>query len=169
MLAGYTNLEVGLFNCVQVVQGSFDTVFKKMFRPRLGETKRIDAAVSIGGPAYASLGLDADFDAAVAAMRHCLKIRNQYAHWVFWDDYSGKLAFANLEDLAKLTTPVNDLLALGVFHINAALVGEQEAFFDYVDRYLSWVNHEGRSKAGRIRNNPYPYKPAPLPFPPLRL
>jgi hypothetical protein len=167
MLAGYTNLEVGLFNCVHVAQGNFDIVFKAMFKLR-GETKRIDAAVSMGGPAYASFGLDADFDAAVKAMRHCLTIRNQYAHWVFWDDNSGELAFANLEDLAALKTPVNGLQALGVFHVNAALVEEQEAFFDYVDRYLSWVNHEWRYKAGRIRNNPYPNKPAPLPPPPLR-
>jgi hypothetical protein len=70
--------------------------------------------------------------------------------------------------LAALKTPVNGLQALGVFHVNAALVEEQEAFFDYVDRYLSWVNHEWRYKAGRFRNNPYPNKPAPLPPPPLR-
>jgi hypothetical protein len=165
MLTGYTNLEVGLFHCVEVALSNFDTVFKKMFGQR-SETRRIDTAASMGGPAYALLGLDADFAAAVEAMRHCLTIRNQYAHWVFWNDNSGELAFANLEDLAVLTTPVNDLMALGVFHVNAALVEEQEAFFDYVDRYLLWVNYEGRYRAGRMKAL-FPNKPTPLPVPPL--
>jgi hypothetical protein len=43
LLAGYSNIEIGLMHCVQVATGDFDTVLKKMFRPR-GETKRIDTA-----------------------------------------------------------------------------------------------------------------------------
>ena len=111
MLAGYSNLEVGLFHCVKITIRDFNTAFKAMFSVR-GETRRIDAAERLGLPAYVPHSLDTDFLAAVAAMRHCLLIRNQYAHWTFWDDHSGALAFANLEDLARSTTPVSDLGAL---------------------------------------------------------
>ena len=41
LLAGYTTLEVGLMNCVQVVRDDFDAVLKAMFRAR-SETSRID-------------------------------------------------------------------------------------------------------------------------------
>jgi hypothetical protein len=47
LLAGYTNLEVGLMHCVQVVRDDFDAVLKAMFRPR-GETSRIDIADALG-------------------------------------------------------------------------------------------------------------------------
>lgn len=164
MLAGYSNLEVGL---LQVAIRDFDTAFKAMFSVR-GETRRIDAAERLGLPAYVPHSLDTDFLAAVAALRHCLLIRNQYAHWTFWDDHSGALAFANLEDLGRSTTPVSDLGALGVFHINSALVQEQETLFVYVDRYLAWVNYEGRFLSGLI-NRRLGNKPSPLPFPALRL
>jgi hypothetical protein len=35
LLAEYTNLEVGLMNCVQVVRLDFDAVLKTMFRARV--------------------------------------------------------------------------------------------------------------------------------------
>ena len=46
LLAGYTTLEAGLFNCVQVALGDFDGVFKAMFTqrgatPRIGGHRRI--------------------------------------------------------------------------------------------------------------------------------
>ena len=47
LLAGYTNLEVGLMNCVQVVRLDFDTVLKAIFRAR-GETARIDITTRFG-------------------------------------------------------------------------------------------------------------------------
>jgi hypothetical protein len=48
LLAGYTDLEVGLLNCIQVVRAfEFDTVLKAMFRVR-GETNRIKIADALG-------------------------------------------------------------------------------------------------------------------------
>jgi hypothetical protein len=44
LLAGYSNLEIGLMHCVQMAQGNdFDTVLKRMFERR-GETRRINEA-----------------------------------------------------------------------------------------------------------------------------
>ncbi len=42
LLAGYSNIEVGLLHCVQMARGGdLDIVLKKMFRFR-GETRRIN-------------------------------------------------------------------------------------------------------------------------------
>jgi hypothetical protein len=101
LLAGYTNLEIGLLNCVQVATSDFDATLKAMFRIR-GETERVLKAEKLGEPAYKTIKLDSAFRAAVGSIRHCLKIRNQYAHCVWWDDFSGQLAFANIEEVAWL-------------------------------------------------------------------
>jgi hypothetical protein len=149
-------------HCVQVALNDFDGVLKAMFRRR-SERYRIGEGERLGSPPYTSLGLQVEFQAAITAMRHCLTIRNQYAHWIWWDDYSGRLAFANIEDIAKITTPVNDLSLLNPHHVDATLLAEQEAYFVYVDHALAWVNHEGRAKRGLIARG-LPNKPAqPLP------
>src|SRR5664280_1478065 len=108
LLTGYANLEVGLFNCVQVAIADFDKALKSMFGKR-GESRRITNGEKLALASYAAVGLRRDFQAAVAAMRHCLDIRNQYAHWVWWNDRSGKLAFANLEDEANRKAKIKDL------------------------------------------------------------
>jgi hypothetical protein len=108
LLTGYTNLEVGLMHCVQIVRDDFDTVLKAMFRAR-GESARVDIADAFGRHFYDALGLGTEFAMGIAATRHCLKIRNQYSHCAWWDDRSGNLAFANLEDIAKGNAFLTDL------------------------------------------------------------
>ena len=167
LLAGYSSLEVGLMNCVQVALGDFDTVLKAMYGHR-SESRRISEGERLGLPPYAALGLDAEFQAAVAAMRHCLAIRNQYAHGIWWDDNSGQLAIANMEDISRITTRVNDLAQLNPSHVDSALLDEQEAYFVFVDRALAWVNYEGRFKAGKITRG-LPSRPVPPTPPALKL
>jgi hypothetical protein len=168
LLAGYSNIEVGLLHCVQMAcGGDLDTVLKKMFRIR-GEMRRIDEAEKLGHLGYQRLGLAGDFQKAIRVVRYCLKIRNQYAHWVWWDDHSGKLAFANLEDLAKRRRPVRDLGKLRAFHVDATLLDAQEAYFVYADEYLAWINYEGRFRVGNLRSNPL-LKPQPVRPPKQRL
>src|SRR5215467_1486180 len=120
-----------------------------MFGTR-GESKRITVAERLGLPEYQRLNLADDFKKALRVMRWCLKIRNQYAHWVWWDDYSGKLAFANLEELAARKRPVRNLTKLRAHHVDAALLGQQEAYFVYADELLRWVNFEGSGRSGRL-------------------
>ena len=108
LVAGYSKLEIGLMNCVHVALGDFNRVFKAMFKER-GETKRIDQAENLGREVYEALGLHVDFLTAIKAMRHCLTIRSQYAHWIWWDDKSGQLAFANAEDIAKVKEAIDNL------------------------------------------------------------
>ena len=73
LLAGYSNIEVGLMHCVAVTR-DLDTALKAMFLKR-GETKRISAAEKLGHPEYVRLRLAADFQKAVGVVRYCLKIR----------------------------------------------------------------------------------------------
>ena len=157
LLAGYTILEIGLLNCVQMGVGDFDTVLKGLFRIR-GEARRINVGAAFGRAAYQGLSLEAEFDEAIAAMRHCRLIRNQYAHCNWWDDNSGSLAFANLEDAAKDKALVPDLLDLLPKHVDVPLLQSQEAFYRYADDLLAYVNYEGRTRAGKPS--------APVPKPP---
>ena len=153
LLLGYSNLEIGLMNCVQMAcGGNLNIVIKAMFVAR-GETKRITQAETLGQPHFAHHHLSPNSQHAIAIIRRCLQIRNQYAHWVLWDDNSGKLAFANLESLARLKGKVNDLRKLRTFHVDAIVLAEQEAYFVYCDRYTSWLNYEIRFRAKKLTQN----------------
>jgi hypothetical protein len=160
LLAGYTTLEVGLMNCVQVVRDDFDAVLKVMFRAR-GETSRIDIADALGRHFYHDRRLGTEFEMGVSAVKHCRKIRNQYAHCVWYDDKSGKLAFVNLEEIAKDNTRLKDLSSLTILHVDVPLLEAQEQYFVYADEILAWTNHEGRLKDGKIRTNPLQKPPPP--------
>jgi hypothetical protein len=167
LLCDYTNLEIGLMNCIQVANGDFDKTLKTMFRRR-GETDRIVRSAELGEPIYKSLKLDSEFRSAIGALMHCIKIRNQYSHSVWWDDHSGHIAFANIEDIALLDNIQTDLLYLLTDHICLHILLWQENYFSYVDKLLTWINLEGRYKAGKISSRIYP-KPPKMKQPPLRL
>ena len=154
LLAGYTELEFSLMACVIVVRDDYDTILKTMFRTR-GEKPRIDVADAFGRQAYNNLDLGTQFALGISAINHCRKIRNQYTHCIWWDDYSKKLAFANLEDVAKLNTVVKDLKALPTRYATRELLQEQEEYFSYTDSQILWVNHEGRLRSGKVKENPY--------------
>jgi hypothetical protein len=169
LLAGYSNIEVGLLHCVQMAcGGDLDTVLKKMFRIR-GETRCINEAEKLGHAEYQRLKLAGEFQKAIRVVRYCLKIRNQYSHWVWWDDRSGKLAFANLEELAKRKRPVRDFTKLKAHHVDVALLTAQEAYFVYADELLAWVNYEGRARERTLRSGNPLLKPRPMRRPKLRL
>lgn len=167
LLTGYTDLEVSLLNCVQVVRADFDTVLKAMFRVR-GETNRVRIADGLGLNGYRALGLEVEFADAILAMRYCVSIRNQFAHSVLWDDNSGRLAIAALEDAAELDQAVNDFSALPVYHVDLLLLTAQEAYFCYTSDLLTWVNYQGRYFAGKLMQ-PYGSQPIKMQKPPKYL
>jgi len=158
LLTGYTDLELSLLNCVQVVKNDFDAVLKAMFRVR-GETNRIEIADGLGLNEYRTIGLEAEFSEAIDAMRHCVKIRNQFAHCIYWDDFSGRLAIAALEDAADLKQAVNDFKAMSVYHVDVLLLARQEAYFCYTSDLISWVNYEGRYRTGILKKTSVPTPP----------
>lgn len=149
LLAGYADLEVSLMHCAQVVRDDLDTVLKAMFRTR-GETQRILVADAFGRHHYTKVNLKTEFEMAISATHYCLKIRNNYAHCIWHDDYSGKLAYTNLEEIANAHTFLSDLTSLKIFHVDVPLLEAQEAYFRYADNLLLWVNFEGRQRARKI-------------------
>lgn len=167
LLAGYADLEIGMLHCVSVVREDFDTSLKVMFRDR-GETRRINIADALGRAFYRALGLETEFSMAIGAVRYCLQGRNLYAHCTWYDDHSGKLAFVNLEELAKEKMHVPDLKSLDIRHIDIPTLEGVERFFVYADAFLAWVNYEGRHRAGKMKVQPLP-KPAAIKEPPLEL
>jgi hypothetical protein len=170
LLAGYSNIELSLFHAVHVATGDFEGALRKMFGIR-SESRRIAAAEKLGLPEYQRLKLATEFKKALRVMRYCLKIRNQYAHWLWWDDYTGKLAFANVEDLTKYKRKVKDFTKLKAHHVDDSLLKAQEAYFVYADELLLWVNYEGRFKDGKLgkaKLNPV-NKPRGVRRPKLRL
>jgi hypothetical protein len=168
LLLGYSNLEIGLMNCVQMaLRGDLNAIIKPMFSVR-GESRRIKRAEDIAEPVFAQYGLTRNFQHAIAVIRRCLEIRNQYAHWALWDDSSGKLAFANLESLAKVKREVNNLIRLRTFHVDATLLAEQEDYYVYCDHYTSWLNFEIRVRYKALPKNILP-KPKRIKKPRLTL
>lgn len=148
MLAGYADLEIDLMNCVKAVRGDLDLALKTMFRGR-GNAQRIDIADALGRQPYHGLGIGTEFEAAIAAVRYCLKIRNLYAHCTWWNDNSHQLAFANLEELANENVAITDLHGLTVHHVTVPHLQGQFAYFEYADNVLIGVIQEGNRRAGR--------------------
>jgi hypothetical protein len=148
-------------------RGDLDVSLKTMFRAR-GETQRLNIADALGRHAYADHGLETEFSMAIGAVRHCLKVRNTYAHCNWYDDHSGQLAFVNLEELAEISALVKDLTSLTAHHVDVPLLAAQEAYFVYADALAAWVNYEGRVRAGTLSNLTLA-KPKPMRQPPLHI
>lgn len=148
MLAGYADLEIDLMHCAKAVRADLDMALKAMFRSR-GNTQRIDVADALARQPYHALGIGTQFEMAIGAVRYCLRIRNLYAHCTWWNDNSGQLAFANLEELAKENVAVTDLHGLAVHHVTVPHLERQFAYFEYADNQLIWVIQEGNVLAGR--------------------
>ena len=167
ILASYSDLEIGLMNCVQVATGDFDSTLKAMFRAR-GETQRLDIADALGRQVYTDSGLGTEFAMAVGAVRYCLKIRNQYSHCVWWDDWTGKLAIADLEEIAVDNARLHGLTGLTAYHVDVALLRSQEAYFEHADELITWVNYERRVLTGALHKHVF-QKPKQQARPALRI
>lgn len=166
-MASYTDVELGLLHTVHMARRDFDTVFKVMYRTR-GETQRIHIADAMGRQFYKELKLETEFAMGVGAARHCLKIRNQYSHCAWWDDNTGHLAFADLEEIAFTHEKLRGLDTLTTQHVDVELLTAQEAYFGYAEQLLGWVNYEGRMRDGVMHKNPL-HKPKQLEPPALHI
>lgn len=149
ILSSYTSLEVDLMNCVKSVRSDLDTVLKVMYRSR-GEGNRIEIADALGFQAYKEMNLGNEFKDAITAIKYCVKIRNQYAHCIWWNDYSGHLAFSNIETLAKSNQKITDLKNMNICHVDLNILHDQLSYYEYASDFLMWILNEGL----RVRGNP---------------
>jgi len=168
LLGGYALLELDLLNCVAMATQDFDTTLKEMFGRR-GETRRIDKAAKLGHRPYEAEGLKEEFEAAIDAIRHCLKMRNQYAHHHFYDNNSGKLALVNLEENAKSSHRVTDLKNLTTLYVDVPTLRAQEEYWHLTDRLIIWLNYERRFRISEIKQILAWGKPTLPPKPVLHL
>jgi hypothetical protein len=165
LLAGYGELEIDLLHCVSVARKDFDAVLKAMFRTR-GETQRLNVADALGRQLYRKLKLGTDFETALAAVRYCLKIRNQYAHCNWYDDYSGRLAFVNVEEVATKNEHVSGFDNITRYYVDVPTLEEQESYFGYAGALLAYANYEGRYRTGELKTR-FLEKPLHVSQPPL--
>jgi hypothetical protein len=138
ILVSYANLEIDLMHCVKVANDNLDTALKIMFRSR-GETQRIQVADAMCRQQYKKNGLGTELEMAIGSMNICKNIRNQYAHSNWWDDLTGKLAFANLEEISKSDDPITDLSGLTAKYVDIDLLTEQFKFFEYTSDLFYWL------------------------------
>lgn len=97
----------------------------------------------------------------IAAIKHCLRIRNKYAHAFWHDPNMGRdLCYVSLEELAKENDVVRDLTALTFFFIDEPLLLRQEQFFEYTRNLINYVN----CGAQRQQIFPLPAVVAPPPY-----
>jgi len=166
LLAAYGELEHDLMNCVAHAS-TFDATIKSLFSRR-GETRRINEAERLGHPYYQTHNLGAEFGDTIADMRHCFRVRSQYAHCRWHDDKSGRLAFVNFEELARRRTAMNDLRSARFHYVTLTLLIDQASFFEATSSWLIWLNYEARMRAGTIASQVH-VKPARMSRPPLHI
>lgn len=148
ILVSYANLEIDLMHCVKAANDNLDTALKTMFRSR-GETQRIQVADALCRQEFKNIGLGTEFEMAVGAMNVCKKIRNQYAHCNWWDDLTGNLAFANLEEISKSNNVITDLNDLTAKHVDVDLLTEQFVYFQYTSNLFIWLTNRYNDLEGK--------------------
>jgi hypothetical protein len=164
MLAGYADLEIDLMHCVNAVRNDLNAVLKAMFRSR-GESQRIEVADALGRERFGGVGLQPEFELAISSMHHCRKIRNQYAHCVWWDDNTPQLAFGAVEEIASRNVVVQ-LADLQPDHVTIPFLQTQLAYFNFTDDLLVWLIQVSRQAQG-LQYHQGIQRPAPLAQPPL--
>ncbi|MGO8844183.1 MAG: hypothetical protein ACLQFI_02315 [Methylocella sp.] len=149
LLTGYSALEYQLCMVAGMGGGDVEKAITKLFSKR-GETRRVKLADGLGGAAYAAAGLGQEFATAIEDILLCVEIRNQYAHCIWHDDLTGRLAFAHMEEIAHQNGLGADTLNLTFFYVDVDLLQEQEAFFFYAKDNLNYLNYKRRQLVGDI-------------------
>lgn len=98
---------------------------------------RIDLTDVFVRKVVTSTNLVMDYEQVMRAMRHCLKIRNNYAH-SHWAPALDGLFFSNLEDAASRAGGFD----MDQKHVDLKLVTEQEAYFDYTRSLLLYFGDQ---------------------------
>jgi hypothetical protein len=165
LLTGYTDIEYQLCLCVGMGGGDVAKAITDIYSKR-GEKRRVTIAKKLGGAGYCAAGLGAEFVAAIEDMFLCLQIRNQYAHCIWHDPLEGKLAFADLEEIASSSADTNNLTFK---FVDVSLLNHQEQFFFYTRDTLNYLNYQRRQIVGEINAGATIRIPNKVKRPPLYL
>lgn len=152
MLLSYAELEGDLLRCVYTATGDFDCAVKAMYRTR-GETQRLSIGDALGRHKYHDLKLGTEFEMAIGTMQHCLKIRNQYAHCVWYPHEKAGLTFINFEEMANENKRLDLKVNLDLHRVDMALLKKQYKYFVYALEQLGWLIVESEVRLGKERKN----------------
>lgn len=125
MLLGYGELETSFLDLVAEVL-DMDTAVRILYRLR-GAQSRLDVGDAILRPVLTELKLKGQYMQWLGAIRHCKRIRNQFAHCA-WLAEHGRLYLADFEESANSAEGVTGLQFHGV---DLPLLEEQHSFFLY--------------------------------------
>jgi len=159
ILAAYAELEFAFGLCVERTmrkpQQATETSeywadnrhlgLKVLYRLR-SESSRLHVGDAIGRAEFVRHGLEAPYADAIGALRHCLKIRNQYAHCHYAVSAMLGLCLTDLEENAQGAGDFE--FSFDWHHVSLELLQEQQAYFEYAKRCLDFIHGEFRVKAG---------------------
>jgi hypothetical protein len=160
IVASFGEIEL-LFGLVAATAlGEHHLALRAMYRGR-STGGRIDLADVLMRGAFVKTGLKVLYDEALGAVRHSLKIRNQYAHCHWSHGPEDGVYFTNLEDAANREQGFD----FDYKHVDTKLLKEQEAFFDNMKMVLLYLGDQ--LNAGLYKEPPSCPKPPTLPLPSL--
>jgi hypothetical protein len=158
LLLAFGELELSICRNAGQAVGMLNTVFKVLYRLR-STSSRIDAADALMQSAFDKAGMTKEYQIALDMVRHCLKIRNQFAHCNYGDwtpNPKAGLFFADLQVSAESPTGGFEH---ALRHIDAPLLQLQEAYIDNTMEWLEFINHELAVKQGRLESHAWPRPP----------
>lgn len=154
LLAGYGELELLLGFAAGASMGNEILGAKTIFRVR-SEANRIQIADSLAREPYEKAKLGAEYADMLGAMRHCLKIRNQFTHCHWADHQEGGLFFTNLENAAFAIKGFEyDWL-----HVDLALLESHESYFIYATQCLWHLPAVLYVGSGKLSSHTFPMPP----------
>lgn len=140
MVIEYGSLEWDLCLLVSHVTEDLDIAVKTLYRSR-GETQRIDIADALVRNRLDDARVRQTYETTLAHLRVCLKIRNHYAHANWLHAGSDKLAYIDIEELAKSNAPV-EMQNMQLYHVDLQTVEDQARFFNEVMQNMRYLNME---------------------------
>lgn len=164
LVVGYGEIEYLWMLCLsEAVGDDINKATRALFRSR-SEAQRLEVGDALMRDYYASIGLADKYSTTFGAIKHCKKIRNQYAHCHWHDTPSDGLKFTYLEKAAKSR---EGNTTLRFYPIDAELLREQEDYFVFTTDCLVYLYERSESLRGKEIRRPEAVWPQTLQRPTL--
>lgn len=164
ILVAFSELEYMIVNAAGKAINNKEAIQRALYRMRTTST-RIDAVDAMMAPVCSAANLTTEYRLMMAAVKWCLRVRNQYAHCNWADDQSpvrAGLFFTDLQASAEAESGFDHNWK----HVSPTLLRRQEAYFVYAQDWLYYVDEELALRVGKLRSHPWP-KPSEQAPPPL--
>lgn len=161
IVVAFGELEYMVAVCAGEALDNFDLIIKALYRLK-STSARVSTADALMQPTYAEAGLGNEQARMFDALRHCTKIRNQYAHCNFGDHIGAGLFFLDLEKSARAPVGFNHDWK----HVDVPLLESQEAWFVHTLDWLFYIRQELPFRLGKSTGLRSPIPTIQLP-PPL--